>query len=206
MNKQSNVLMTLKRFLVLSGLTVLFTNVSASPGAHGPNGEHLDGAPKAGATSTNPRFEAKSEAYELVGRLQGGELSMFINRFATNEPVDGAKVEVEFGELKATAPFHSDQGDYAVADESFLKALSTPGSHALVITLVDGNESDLLDGTLEVGKPTATSGDAEHGHGHNNKLIYGGLALAALLAAGGTGWLLGRSASKRNVSVKGGTQ
>ena len=206
MNKKSNVLMTLKRLLVLSSLTVFFTNASASPGAHGPNGEHLDAAPKAGATSTNPRFEAKSESYELVGRLQGGELSMFINRFATNESVDGAKVEVEFGALKAAAPFHSDQGDYAVADESFLKALSKPGSHALVITLVDGNESDLLDGTIEVGLPTVTAGDAEHGHGHSNELIYGGLALAGLLAAGGMGWLLGRSGSTRKVATKGDVQ
>ena len=40
-----------------------------------------------------PSFEARSEAFELVGRLQGGELSILINRFATNEPVLNATVE-----------------------------------------------------------------------------------------------------------------
>ena len=140
----------IRRVLLVGGFTLSTGIALASPGAHGPNGEHLDAAPTAGATSSAPRFEAKSENYELVGRLQGGEFSMFINRFATNEPVDQAKVEVELGQLKAAALYHSDQGDYAVADEKFLAELGKKGSHALVITILDGKESDLLDGTLEV--------------------------------------------------------
>ena len=45
----------------------------AAPGAHGPNGEHLD-APSAaaGSASTAPRMEARSESFELVARRDDG--------------------------------------------------------------------------------------------------------------------------------------
>ncbi|WP_242700554.1 hypothetical protein [Comamonas denitrificans] len=193
----------IRRVLLVGGFTLSTGIALASPGAHGPNGEHLDAAPTAGATSSAPRFEAKSENYELVGRLQGGEFSMFINRFATNEPVDQAKVEVELGQLKAAALYHSDQGDYAVADEKFLAELGKKGSHALVITILDGKESDLLDGTLEVGATQAAS-EATHAHGDENALLFGALAIAALAAVGGLGWLLGRGSNSKE--AKGGAQ
>ena len=193
----------IRRVLLVGGFTLSTGIALASPGAHGPNGEHLDAAPTAGATSSAPRFEAKSENYELVGRLQGGEFSMFINRFATNEPVDQAKVEVELGQLKAAALYHSDQGDYAVADEKFLAELGKKGSHALVITILDGKESDLLDGTLEVGA-TQAAAEATHAHGDENALLFGALAIAALAAVGGLGWLVGRGSNSK--VAKGGAQ
>jgi hypothetical protein len=198
------ILHTGKRLLLAGGLALLCSSVLASPGAHGPNGEHLDAAPTAGAPSSAPRIEARSESYELVGRLQGGELSMFINRFATNEPVDQAKVEVELGELKAPAPFHDDQGDYAVADEKLLAALGKKGVHALVITIVDGSESDLLEGSLEVGAATAT--EASHGHGRENNPLLAGLAVAALGIVGAFGWLAGRNSRSRSAAAKGDAQ
>jgi hypothetical protein len=141
---------------------------AAGPGAHGPNGEHLDG-PTATAASggSRPRIEAKSEQFELVGHLGGGEFSMLIDRFATNEPVLNAQVEVESGGLKAKAPFHADIGDYAVADEAMLKLLAKPGEHALVITVLHGKESDLLDATLTVTAEQAqAAGEAPHAHDH----------------------------------------
>lgn len=157
----------------------------ASPGGHGPDGEHLDGPAGTSTTGTTPRFEAKSEAFELVGRLSAGELSMFINRYETNEPVDGAKVELELGKLKASAPFHADQGDYAVADEAFLKAVSAPGDHALVITVVAGDEADLLEGTLEV--PDDDHGAAE---GHLSELATLLLVVLGFCVLALAGWAL----------------
>ncbi|GGH67266.1 hypothetical protein GCM10010975_36920 [Comamonas phosphati] len=193
-----------KRLLLVGGLAIFCSNAWASPGAHGPNGEHLDVAPTTGATSSAPRIEAKSESYELVGRLQGGELSMFINRFATNAPVNQAKVEVELGELKASAPFHDDLGDYAVADGKFLEALGKKGTHALVITIVDGNESDLLEGSLEVGAVTAL--ETGHDQGRENNLLLAGLAVVALGVVGAFGWLVGRRSGSRSTAAQGGAQ
>ncbi|WP_424859211.1 MULTISPECIES: hypothetical protein [unclassified Tepidimonas] len=124
----------------------------AAPGAHGPNGEHLDGpgGHAHGPATDAPRVEAHSDLFELVATLADGELSLLIDRYATNEPVLNAKVEVEAGKAKAVAKFHADHGDYAVADEAFLKAISQPGEHPLVITITAANDNDLLDGVLKV--------------------------------------------------------
>jgi len=136
----------------------------AGPGAHGPNGEHLDGPTTFNAAAdAAPRFEAKTELFEVVGRLQDGELSMLIDRFETNEPVLQATVEVASGNAKAQARFHADLGDYAVDDAALLKLLSQPGEHALVITVTAGEDSDLLDAVLQVGTSPLESA---HGHDH----------------------------------------
>ena len=172
--------------LVASALSPAF----AAPGAHGPNGEHLDSnASTQSSGQQAPSFEAKSELFELVGRLSGGELSLLIDRYDTNAPVLGATVEVETGSLKATAKHHADHGDYAIDDEAFLKALSAPGEHGLVITIVAAEDSDLLDGVLRVSTQEAAHGD--HGHEHGpmswNRWVLIALTLAgfALLARWG---------------------
>lgn len=173
----------------------------AAPGAHGPNGEHLD-APTTSATAaaTLPRLETKSESFELVAELRAAELVIVVDRYETNEPVLGARLELESGGVKAVAAFRAEQGDYVVTDAALLKALSAPGEHGLVFTLVAGNESDLLDGTLVAaaspGGAAVAHGDHghthdDHGHDHHHELeraawIGGGIAALGLL--GGIVW------------------
>ena len=169
----------------------------ASPGAHGPNGEHLDSpAATAGSASTAPRMEARSESFELVAHLWGDELSMLINRFETSEPVLQATVEVESGTAKAVAKFHEDMGDYAVDDPAFLKVLKAPGAHPLIVTILAGTESDLLEGTLQTGPANAAAAAAngdDHGHAHDD----GGhgipnvawVVLVMLLLAAASAWM-----------------
>lgn len=173
-------------------LIALFSAMSspsvAGPGAHGPNGEHLDSPDPAGVGgAASPRLEAKTEQFELVATLAGGELSLLIDRFETNEPLLNAAVEIESGGLKAKARFHADHGDYAVDDAAMLKLLSTPGAHALVITVIAGKESDLLDGMLNVlnVQTAAAEGADAHGHGWVSAVpwIGAGLLAIALLAA-----------------------
>jgi hypothetical protein len=158
-------ILPMRRPILALALSLLAALTSASPGAHGPNGEHLD-AKQAGtaAASAAPRLDAQSELFELVARLDGGELSILIDRFASNEPVLKATVEVQSGPLKARAKFHEDLGDYAVDDAALLKLLSTPGEHPLIITILAGDESDLLDGVLHVGAPSAS----DAGHAQDN--------------------------------------
>ena len=150
----------------------------AAPGAHGPNGEHLDSPAGRPATSARPRVEASSEAFELVAELRAGELAIMVDRYESNEPVLGARLEVERGDLKAVAAFRAEQGDYAVTDAAMLKALAAPGEHGLVFTLVAGKDSDLLDATLVTAaggaavanaaknQPGHAHGNQDHGHGH----------------------------------------
>lgn len=174
------------RFAVRALLLVAMSIASAvpgfaGPGAHGPGGEHLD-APAAETPfrfqSARPRLETHSEAFELVGYLREGELSLMINRYETNAPVLAANVEVSTGSFKAVAKFHVDRGEYVVDDPAVLKVLSTPGAHPLIFTIVAGSDSDLLEGTLTVEAASAH----DHPHGHSHWLAYGLGALAFFVA------------------------
>ena len=185
----------------LSALLLVATPCAmAGPGAHGPNGEHLDGPTPVRAASALPRVEAKSETFELVAELRPSELAIVVDRFESNEPVLGAQLEVESGSLKAVAAFRAEQGDYAVTDAALLKALAAPGEHGLVFTLVAGKDSDLLDGTL-VGTAsrvvTATAkndhghapGGDDHGHDHAlERAAWIGAGIAALGLISGIAW------------------
>lgn len=175
------------------------TAAVAAPGAHGPNGEHLDGPTAMRAASSLPRVEAKSETFELVAELRSGELAILIDRYETNEPVLGATLEVESGSLKAVAAFRAEPGDYAVTDAAMLNALATPGEHGLVFTLVAGKDSDLLDGTLvaAAGSDAAAAkndhghahGGDDHGHDHElERAAWIGAGIAALGLIGGGAW------------------
>lgn len=190
-------------------LAISSTLAQAAPGAHGPNGEHLDEktSTPAAASSSAPRLEAHTEQFELVATLYDSELSILVDRFASNEPVLGAKLEVESGNVKASATFHADHGDYASDDPKLLQLLKTPGQHALVFTLTAGADSDLLDGTLVTTAAGATmthdhgAGDASaHGDDHRHGLLEGwrGWALGGLVAAvlfGGWSWQRRRAAA-----------
>ncbi len=173
-------------------MLVAASSAKAGPGAHGPNGEHLDAPITMPAASVLPRVEAKSEAFELVAVLRTGELVIMVDRFESNEPVLGAKLEVESGALKAVAAFRAEQGDYAVTDAAMLKALAAPGEHGLVFTLVAGQNSDLLDGTLltTIGSD-ASAASNNHGHAHDHELeraAWIGAGVAALGLIGGIAW------------------
>lgn len=182
------------RYGAIAALMFAFSAAVAGPGAHGPGGEHLD-APggHAAGTTAQPRVETQSELFELVGYLGGGELSVMINRFETNEPVLDAQVEVAMGASKAAARFHGDHGDYAIDDAAFLKLLSAPGEHPLIFTIVAGTESDLLEGTLAV-TPVQTE---IHASEHSHALDYALIAAAALTLVIATVVLWKRRARKR---------
>lgn len=175
--------------LLSAGATAL-----AGPGAHGPNGEHLDAPTTAVMASTLPRLATQSESFELVAELRASELVILVDRYETNEPVLGARLEVESGGAKAVATFRAEQGDYAVTDPALLKALAAPGEHGLVFTLVAGAESDLLDGTLVAAAGRAASPPDDHGHSHDEhdhdleRAAWIGAGIAGLGLLGGIAW------------------
>lgn len=184
-------------FALIALLIAPAVPVSAAPGAHGPGGEHLDAAAQAGGASAQPRLETNTELFELVATLGGGELSIMIDRFDTNEPVLHAKVEVESGGLKARATFHADIGDYAVDDPAFLKAMAVPGAHAIIFTVQAGQENDLLEGTLTVAHATPAHGVRDAG----SHLPPGGIwYLAGALAVGVVMLFLVRGRMRRGQS------
>ncbi|MDE2600551.1 MAG: hypothetical protein KGL40_13105 [Rhodocyclaceae bacterium] len=122
--------------------------------AHGDeeHKDHAHAAPSAvlETNSAVPALTTQSETFELVARLYENELGLYIDDWRSNAPVLNARVEVELDGRKATAQFHADHGDYAVADPEMLKALHAEGEHALVFSIVAGKDVDLLTGELHV--------------------------------------------------------
>lgn len=150
--------------------------------AHGdePHGDAPH--PMAVATATGPRFEAATNLFEVVGRLEANSLTLWVNRFATGEPVDRAAVEVELDTLKATASYRADRGDYVVQDAAFIAALTKPGQHPLVLTVTAGEDADLLDATIasaSADTPAAT------GAAPKSRIGLAGVALLALATLAG---------------------
>lgn len=174
-------------------MSLLLLIASSGTLAHGGE-DHGAKAPVITASAV-PRLEAHTELFELVARLEGGELSLMIDRYASNEPLLNASVELESGGLKAKASFHADIGDYAVNDPAFLKLLAAPGEHPLVITVQAGSEADLLDGVLHVGTATE-AGEVHADHGdRRSRWLWAGLLVVLLIGA--AAWWRRRSVNKQ---------
>ena len=134
-------------------------------------------APAASATLA-PRIEAQSEAFELVAILEGGKLTLYLDRFASNEPVPNARIEIESGAFKAVAQA-GDAGTYTAPAD----ALAKPGQYPLVFTVQADDAADLLNGTLTVPQP---AGQSAHGHSWTEWLVW---IAGALIAISGMAWL-----------------
>ena len=181
----------------------------AGPGAHGPNGEHLDApATTASTQAAAPRIEAHSEMFELVATWQDGQLSAWVDRYETNTPVLGATLEAEVGGLKATGQFRPEQGDYVFTDPKLLAVLSQPGQHPLVFTLVAGADSDLLDGVLDTRSAQARRDEhddhdeAAHDHPERRRTpwVLGGVGGLLVLSLGGWAWSRTRRAQANRLT------
>ena len=97
-----------------------------------------------------PKVLAVSEQFEAVGRLETNGLVFYVDRADSNAPVLNARLAVEFEGKSVNATFRPEQGDYLIADAAWLAPLRREGEHALALTLIAGEESDLLTGELDV--------------------------------------------------------
>lgn len=114
---------------------------------------HDHGAPAPSApVSAQPRGEAHSEAFELVAIANGTKLVVYLDRFADNEPVDNATVEIETTKGPATATREGD-GVYRL-DAPWL---ADGGAFELIATVTAGDVVDILPFTLRVPAGTAAA-------------------------------------------------
>lgn len=129
------------------------------------------------AASALPRITAESESFELVGILQpGGVLLVFLDRWAGNEPVDGAvTVTVDNQEVQAE---RQGIGPFSLRHPR----LAQPGSVDLIFSITAGEEMDLLTGHLDIPEPVNAAAER---HGWMDALRE-----APLLLAGGLGLLM----------------
>ncbi len=125
---------------MLAVLSTLF-----SPAWAGEGHDHGD-APAAATGTASPRMTSHSDLFEVVGMVEGNELKIYLDRYATNEPVTDAKIEVEIGNIKGIAAVQAD-GSYSFKTDVFAK----PGELAVSFTVLAGKDADLLAGDLKIG-------------------------------------------------------
>lgn len=112
---------------------------------------HDHGAPPPPVSKTiAPRGEAASAAFELVAVPKNGRLILYLDRFATDEPVRGATLTVETpsGPIDATP---AAEGSYQLPTPWLTK----PGRYELMITVSAGADVDVLPVVLELPDPNA---------------------------------------------------
>jgi cobalt-zinc-cadmium efflux system membrane fusion protein len=172
--------------------SIALMTFSASFGAFAHEGEdhgnpELPRQQVAGA----PRAEAASDVFELVAVARRGELTIFIDRFASNEPVANAAITVETptGSIDAAA---MPDGTYR------LPALwsRAPGRYDLIFTVVSDGAADVLPLALQIPDRSSTPASAASSlltsaafaGGFNNRIAGNNLVA---IAAGIGGFLLG---------------
>ena len=95
--------------------------------------------------ASEPRLEIKSPDVELLGILQNGKLTLYADRYATNEPIRNAKIGLESYGRKIQAQSAKDGSYTAIADW-----LTQPGKHEIVVSIEADGLEDLLIGTLNI--------------------------------------------------------
>ena len=162
--------------VLISAIAACTNPVWAGPG-HGDE-------PAAAVGTASPRVSALSDLFELVGTVEGSELKIHLDRYATNEPVTDAKIEVEVGSIKGIAAAQAD-GSYSFKNDVFVK----PADLAISFTVLAGKDTDLLAGDLKIGPPAD-----DHAHDAVAKpwlrwaAYAGGALLLALVAAAIVRW------------------
>ena len=108
--------------------------------------EHDHGAvPAAISIPAMPRAEAGSDTFELVAVASGGDLTIYLDRFGSNEPVSDAVIAVETPQGNVDAKISTD-GTYKLSAPWAEK----PGRYDLIFTVTKGDDADVLTLTLDV--------------------------------------------------------
>jgi RND family efflux transporter MFP subunit len=169
------------RVLRALAATAILCGAIAIASAH--EGHDHDEQQQAVSPGASPRGEAVSNVFEIVAVARGENLEIYLDRFATNEPVTGATLEAESpsGSVKAV---EGAEGTYRMTAPWLAKG----GRTDLVFTVVAAGVTDILPLTIEIPSARApdparedAAGDAINGNAI--LLVLGGALAGALISA-----------------------
>ena len=123
-------------------LIALFLTIASATYA-GPG--HGEEKPTTAQTQSLPRFYAESDLYEAVGVINGKEITLYLDRYSSNELVKGAKVEIELEGSKISSEPHGD-GEHLFRLKNKIKDQPT----AITITINDDDVTDILAATIDL--------------------------------------------------------
>lgn len=159
-----------KNMLASWMLIVLSTRVYAhGDEVHGPQ-------VAAPAVQSQPFAETHSPDFELVLSLSDSQFLLYLDRYADNQPIEGAQIEMDYaGQLITFSQVHP--GEYMAS----ASGLTQPGQYPVSFTVIAGDTADLLDATLVVPPSSAVHGSPVN---HPSRYWAGG-GIAAFLLGGG---------------------
>ncbi|HEY0835161.1 MAG TPA: HlyD family efflux transporter periplasmic adaptor subunit [Azospirillum sp.] len=138
--------MTIRRLLAAATVAAGVAAPVAHPALAHEGHTHGD-EPAPAVVAASPTLETSSSEFELVAVARGRTLLVHLDRFATNEPVNGATIEVSAdGEAATASPVPGEEGVYHLP----AAWLSTPGPHELTFSVTAADSADLLIGTIEI--------------------------------------------------------
>ena len=161
---------------LVAGLLLGAFWMATMPAQAGEGHDHGE-APATAAGSALPRFSAGSELFELVGVLNGKQLTLYLDHAASNAPVKNARLELELGGRKFSPTAHA-EGEFEVTLAETPKTGVTP----VTVTVSTASETDLLAGELDIHEE-AHANEA-HVLGWKEWSLWGAGGLAALVALG----------------------
>ena len=170
---------------ILLAATATLALLAPLPVLAGPGHDH--GGEAAGSTEAAPaapRLEAANDTFEVVGRVEDDALRLWLDRWATNEPVTGAGLTITVGQRQVAATAQAD-GTYSAE----LPEADTAGTYPILVAVSGDGAPAILAGQLVIRD--------EHAHAVEGGLLStiglwaAGGALVLLLAGGGL-WVVRR--------------
>lgn len=161
----------------------------------GDGHDHGEAAPTS-TGSALPRFTAVSEQFELVGVVNGTQVTFYLDNADTNAPIKDAKLSVELGGRQLDVKPHAD-GEFEAELDSPLK----PGVLPVTATVTTPQDTDLLAGELDLHEQApAEVAHAPHALARPPYLgwIAGAAAALAVLA-----WAVRRRTARNTVATLG---
>jgi cobalt-zinc-cadmium efflux system membrane fusion protein len=162
-------------------VTAILCGAIAPGSAH--EGHDHDEQQQAVSPGALPRGGAVSNEFEIVAVARGETLEIYLDRFATNEPVTDATLEAETPSGPAKATQDTD-GTYRMAAPWLAKS----GRTDLIFTVTAGGGTDILPLTIEIPSTRAEDTvreDATGGAINKNVilLVMGGVLAGAFMSA-----------------------
>lgn len=155
--------------------------------------DHGPAAPNAAGPGL-PRFAAASELFELVGVVNGTQLTLYLDRSDDNSPVKGAQLELELGGTKLDVKPGAN-GEFTATLAQALK----PGVTPVTATVTAGTESDLLAAEIAVAEPAQA--EVAPAPGWRRYARWAGWTAAGLALLGALAWFARRLARQRAARV-----
>ena len=150
--------------------------IFALPGFSRAGGDHDHGDNHAPSDiPTQPRFATQSELFDLVGVLEGRQLTLYLDQADTNAPIKQARIELDIDGAKLSAEEGSD-GLFRVMMPSRPQAELI----SITATITAGDDMDLLAAELDLHDQAHAA--QTHGTSRWRQMLPASIALLALLA------------------------